>query len=211
MTKTNNSKFYITDTKTIDDWYQKRDEIKKSSDSLLWLTVYNDFFYARLESRYFGPIKLLQKGDCLGEGFAITALHCSMIEFLESTYRGINYKWVRNKKELKDYEYSRSGDCFVDFLTTKYPFNAIFNKGLAEDFYSSVRCGILHEASTKNGWRVWASSHSGKEIVCGETKTVFRDDFQKALLVYIRWYQQQLIESKDLQSAFIRKFNAICN
>ncbi|ODB33957.1 hypothetical protein BB427_20340 [Pseudoalteromonas sp. BMB] len=201
---------YITDTKKVDDWLLIRKEAIKSSDSLLWMTIFKDFFYGRLESRYLTPIKSLQKGSCLGEGFSISAIHCSIIEFLESTYEGINYKWVRKDSELGKYEYKSSKKCFINFLTQRYPFSIVFNEEIASDFYSSVRCGLLHEASTKNGWKVLASSHSGTEIVCAETKKVFRNDFQKAIDSYIAWYQTQLIKSDKLQKAFIRKFDSIC-
>lgn len=201
---------YITDTKTVDDWLLIRKEAMESSDKLLWMTIFKDFFYGRLESRYLTPIKLLQKGDCLGEGFSISAIQCSIIEFLESTYEGIAYKWVKKEAELGEYEYKSSKQCFINFLTQRYPFRTVFNEDAASDFYSSVRCGLLHEASTKNGWRVWASSHSGTEIICAETKKVFRNDFQKAIDSYVAWYQMQLIESRELQKAFVRKFDSIC-
>ncbi|TMP74502.1 hypothetical protein [Pseudoalteromonas sp. S1608] len=201
---------YITDTKKAEDWLLVREEAMQSSDSLLWMKIFNDFFYGRLESRYLKPIKLLQKGDCLGEGFSISAIHCSIIEFLESTYKGVNYKRVRKGSELGEYEYKSSKNCFISFLTQRYPFSQVFNDEIASDFYSSVRCALLHEASTKNGWKVWAASHSGTEIVCAETKKVFRNDFHKAIDSYVLWYRKQLLESEELQKAFIRKFDSLC-
>lgn len=201
---------YITDTKKAEDWLSIRNEALNSRDSLFWMKTFNDFFYGRLVSRYLTPIRQLQQGACLGEGFAISAIQCSMIEFLESTYEGINYKWVSKASDLGEFEYKSSRKCFIDFLTNKYPFNLVFNESLASEFYASVRCGLLHEASTKNGWKIWASSHSKTEIICENNKILFRDDFQRAIDSYVDWYKDQLLKSERLQKAFIRKFDALC-
>jgi len=80
---------------------------------------------------------------------------------------------------------------------------------LARDFYVGVRCGLVHEARTKDGWTIWGSDPSGK-IICSNNKVVYRDNFQSALLEFIDWYESALISDVPLQEAFVRKFDSLC-
>lgn len=89
------------------------------------------------------------------------------------------------------------------------PFNREFTKPLAHDFYESVRCGVLHEARTKNGWTISAKSKSGT-VVEPNLKIVYRDNFQSALLDFVEWYKRELPSRRDLHEAFLRKFNSLC-
>jgi len=206
---------YLTDSKTVQDWQAIRADALESNDKLFWRKVYVDFFWGRIKSRYLAPIELIAKnGSYHGEGFSIVAIQCSLIEFLESTFKGEKYRYVKKPAELKDYEYSDSKKCFLSFLKNRAPFNAIFDGEKADEkakeFYSSIRCGILHEATTKNGWRIWGKSDSGKKIICFESKKIYRDDFQDALKEYMISYGNKLVVDVELQRAFIRKFDALC-
>jgi hypothetical protein len=90
------------------------------------------------------------------------------------------------------------------------PFNAEFNAATAHDFYEGVRCGLLHEARTKNGWVIWAK-HGGRIIdVTGASKILYRDDFQTALLDFIAAFKVMLTSDRLVQAAFIRKFDSLC-
>lgn len=77
-----------------------------------------------------------EKGTFTGEGFSITTIQCSLVEFLESTVQGSSYDVQK--------------------------------------------------------------------------KLVFRNDLQKALQNFIESYGVDLLQSADLQAAFIRKFDALC-
>lgn len=201
---------YLTHSKIVDDWKEIRQELEASSDELLWRKAFTDFFWGRVQSRYLEPIDKLREHDSYtGYGFTILTLLCSLVEFLESSHKGHKYRYCKDK-ELREHEYNKSKQCFVDFLTTKQPFSQRFSAADAQEFYSSIRCGLLHEASTKNGWKLWGKSHSGEDIICMQTKTVYRDDFESAVKKYIKTYGDELASDKDLQEAFIRKFNALC-
>ena len=78
----------------------------------------------------------------------------------------------------------------------------------ARDFYG-VRCGLLHEARTKNGWTIWAKSSDGKTADPNQ-KVMYRDDFQTGLLAFVDCYKGALTTDKTLQEAFIRKFDSLC-
>ena len=56
--------------------------------------AFETYFEARLTTRYLKPIESLQASHTLnGEGFRLLAIHCSMIEFLESTLQGRTYRF----------------------------------------------------------------------------------------------------------------------
>ena len=201
---------FIAGWKKPSDWHSFRDKLSKEDSKDLWQKAFEVYFKARLDLRYFNPINVLKEnGTFEGEGFSIMAILCTLIEFLESTVRGLKYKFVRNKEDLKKYEYNTSSDIFIDFLSQRAPFSSHFDKKSAFDFYRNVRCGLLHEAHTKDGWTIWAKSPDGA-IVNKLDKIVYRDDFKKAFDEYIEGYGVKLLTDNDLQKAFIRKFDFIC-
>ncbi|MGX5835791.1 hypothetical protein ACWIJ6_16850 [Aeromonas piscicola] len=200
----------ITENKTSQDWLKLKIELESNDNELMWMKAYNDFFWSRINSRYFEPIKKLRENDSyLGYGFTIMTILCSLIEFLESSYCGKNYRHCKDK-DLKLYEYNRSKECFIDFLVSRPPFSERFNRDIASEFYSAIRCGLLHEASTKDGWRIWGKSESGEEIICYDQKKVFRDDFEDAVKKYMNIYRDELIKNDEQKMAFIRKFDSLC-
>lgn len=200
---------YIAGRKTPTDWYATRDGLSVGNPEN-WHQAFVDFFETRLYLRYLHPIRVLQdSGISQGEGFSIVAIQCSLIEFLESTAQGTNYRYASRRDPLGPYEYSSSQDVFVSFLRSRAPFSATFDDASAQDFYAGVRCGLLHEARTKNGWRIWAESLHG--IVANiAQRIVYRNNFQAALLQYIQTYGERLPHEPQLQEAFVRKFNDLC-
>lgn len=203
----------IAGYKTVADWTAIRGKLDNGdADTDTWNTAFREFFKERLETRYFQAIRKLQdiKKD-KGEGFAIVALHCSLIEFLASTAEGKTYKYQRNgRPSLGQFEYSNSGDIFITFLENHEPFKAMFsNQGTARDFYTSVRCGLLHEARTKNGWRIKVKQ-SATQAIDTDAKIVYRNKMQDAFDQFVAWYEKALSSDGTLQKAFIRKFDSLC-
>lgn len=202
---------HIAGSKTCNDWRVDRASLAIGSTPELWKTVAKEYFEQRVALRYLRPIEWLQKeGTYQGEGFSIVAIQMTLIEFLESTVRGVNYRFLRKGQQLAPFEYNRSGDVFVSFLTQREPFRKEFNEALGQDFYESVRCGLLHEAQTKNGWTIWAKSSSGS-LIDGTLKIVYRDNFQTALLKFVEWYKTALPTDTALQEALLRKFDYLCS
>jgi hypothetical protein len=200
---------FIAGNKRPEDWYAMRERLRKN-EADAWREAFSDYFEARLTLRYLRPIKVLQDNGTLeGEGFSIVTIQCSLIEFLESTAQGTNYRYLRLSEALQAHEYAKSQDIFVDFLQNREPFSATFDGTSAQDFYVGVRCGLLHEARTKNGWRIWAEGPSGT-IADVPNRIVYRNNFQEALLEYIKAYGKRLERDQDLQQGFIRKFDHLC-
>ena len=203
---------YIAGEKRAADWAKDRLSVAVGGEPSAWKKLFEDYFSSRLTLRYLEPIGTLQsKGKLRGEGFSIVAIQCSLIEFLESTVQGITYKRKARGVTLSRYEYSSSSKIFQTFLTTRAPFAAEFtDQGLAEDFYTGVRCALLHEARTRNGWRIRAKDPSGRERIIDRTgKLIFRNSFQQALLTFISEYGEQLTRDAQYQAAFIRKFDSL--
>lgn len=200
---------YIAGWKTPTDWKALRSRLF-AGESGAWSEAFTDFFDSRLNLRYLHPIKVLQSnGTFQGEGFSIAAIQCSLIEFLESTAQGTTYRYLRRGETLAPHEYTSSQEVFVAFLINRSPFSATFDAASSQDFYISVRCGLLHEARTKNGWRIWAKGPAGVVSNVAE-RIMYRDNFQESLLEYIKDYSERLQHDHALQQAFIRKFDSLC-
>lgn len=170
--------------------------------------TYEEFLEERLYARYLNPIDLL-KGQTNGEGFAIVSIQCAHIEFLAALKVGKNYRFPQNGQQLSEHEYSRSKDLFCGFLSSSEPFKAWFDSAdVAVDFYASVRCGLLHEARTKDGWRIKAS---GDVAIDYDNKVVYRNQLNGTITDYLSLYKEKLKSDAELQAAFIRKFNHLCD
>jgi hypothetical protein len=183
-----------------------------ANDKAQWEKAFAGYFHTRLHLRYLDPIKVLQdNGTFQGEGFSIAAIQCSIVEFLESTIQGKSYHFLRKgDPALGPYEYSSSSDIFISFLLHRMPFDKDFkDEQTARDFYVGVRCGLLHEARTKDGWTIRAKDSSGKTADCSQ-KIMYRDNFQTGLLTFVDWYKSALPVDNALQDAFVRKFDSLC-
>jgi hypothetical protein len=203
--------FIIAGKKRVSDWQAFKITLAAGGDAVSWQKAYMEYFHARLWHRYLKPIKTLQSsGSSAGEGFSIVAIQCSLIEYLESTIQGKSYIYSRSgKPPIGTYQYSGSGSMFESFLAKRPPFRHEFGPKEAHDFYVSIRCGVLHEARTKNGSTILAKNKSGR-IIDSNLKVVYRDNFQSALASFAQWYQQELLVNRDFQEAFIRKFDGLC-
>lgn len=199
----------IAHDKRVSDWIDLKKKLKDYSNNEAWTEAYNGFFWNRLDERYLTPIKVLQiHGNLNGEGYSIMTICCSLLEFLQSCYEGINYKY--SSPDSDKYEYKDSSEIFQNFLKNQPPFKSEFTNELAKGFYKNVRCGLLHEARTKEDWIINAKSET--KIVERQTDRiiVYRDNFYHALLEYAINYKYALLDSDEIKDAFIRKFNGIC-
>ncbi len=197
----------IARSKTIDDWKALRATLIVGKKER-WDEAFTDFLHARLRSRYLEPIETLRKsGKERGEGFAIVAIQCTLIEFLASTVEGKSY--TPDCKKLGPHKYSRSGQLVKDFLTKNQPFRSVFGEKLASDFYYSVRCGLIHEARTRNDWII-SARRPPDAMINADDKIVNRNRLQDAIVAFIDSYGRDLPSERSLQEAFIRKFDSLC-
>jgi hypothetical protein len=91
----------------------------------------------RFTERYLAPTL----ASCnVKHGFSSMAIGCLMVEALESFRQG----WPDTK--------NKSQQAFCSFFEAHDEFAAF--RGHAERFWKDVRCGILHQAETRGGWRI---------------------------------------------------------
>ena len=262
--KINNDRKYMNNStklfgrKIKQDWLDIRKKINQDlSIEKNWKDAV-ELIELRVETRYFKPIyDLIIKSDSLndksseddntvmalsGEGFAVMTLICSLIEFLQSCYEGKEY--IQNATQT-DTVYGHSGIKFKSFLRHHKPFRAVFSQPVeiqangindfADDFYSNVRCGLLHEAATKDNWKIKV----GDKIKQGDLnfndknfvdvsneaeKIIYRNNFFGAIKSYFEDYKKKIIENKEenfddgrgnrninLRKGFCRKLDLLCN
>ncbi len=191
------------------DWCAMRERLRKN-DAGAWREAFSDYFETRINLRYLSQIKVLQgMGTLQGEGFSIVSILCCLIEFLESTAQGSNYRYLKLGETLQAHEYVNSQNLIVEFLQIREPFSATFDATSAQDFYVGVRCGLLHEARSTNGWRILEEGPNGI-IADVANRILYRNNFQAALLEYIKVYGNTLEADQQLQQGFIRKFDHLC-
>jgi hypothetical protein len=197
--------FFIAGRLKPSDWYERKRLLIDRGSSDLWAATFDEFFWKRLLKRYLDPIKALQEGPSVGEGFSIVTIQCALIEFLAATRVGKNYRHLKKGQKLKEHEYSESRKLFTSFLSNEEPFKNWFkNENEAKEFYADVRSALMHEARTKNGWRIFAT---GNIAVDFSKKIIRRNSFQKEIDNYIELYRQLLLKDVEIQKAFIRKFD----
>lgn len=204
---------YIAGRLTGHDWLAFRKQVQVGGPEEPWAQAFADYFETRLKLRYLLPIDtLISEGTLRGEGFSIVALQCTLIEFLAAVKDGKNYRRLTKAEhkagvKIGPNEYDNSREIFTKFLSGDPVFAPAFPTiDEAEEFYVSVRCGLLHEAQTKNGWTIWAGTDQGP-IVDAKRKIVFRDKLQKAILGWVQGYGLSLVKDKTLQDGFLRKFD----
>ena len=203
----------IASNKTVQNWNDAKVLLTDYNQIDEWENAFNAYFIGRLNARYFEPIASIEKlVTKRGKGFSVMTIACSIIEFLETTYMGLSFNYAI--KGIKGYQYGHgvSKKLFDIFLTTRLPFAKTFDKSLAEDFYSQVRCGLLHEARTNGNWVIRTSSTAKQCVEIRPSETIlYYNLFLLDLEKYIQLYKTELLGSHDRKDAFIRKFDSLCN
>ena len=149
------------------------------------------FLSDRHRERFFEPLEVLQnaKSSGRGFGFAIMALCSLLIETIESYKKGLP------TSDKTDFD-----DLFLGIDISPYDKNAIKmeikgGRKMFEDFFKDsenkvcfpdvngglffqkIRCGLLHQAQTKGGWRIVRSGKYWDET----SLSINRDEFAARL------------------------------
>ncbi|MDR7371081.1 hypothetical protein [Flavobacterium aquidurense] len=183
----NTDDFLLTQTITVGQakqWITDKDDQAKEA-----LT---NFIYHRFYNRYIKHVKSMDSG------FLKMAVCCLMIETIESFKQG--------KKNTKPTGMGKK--MFEDFFKSEksnFPeFESIY-----KEFYYNIRCGILHQAETTNGWRIL---RSGK-ILDKTNKTINSEMFVKALEKSLQDYKTVLDNSTFTEVIWqnaVKKIKYIC-
>lgn len=150
------------------------------------------FVKERFEERYIKPFD----SNPHKNGFIMMASACLMIESLESFWQG----WKKSPN---------SALAFCQFFERNSYFDEI--RGLSLEFYTHVRCGIMHQGETTGGWHI---RRDLKKLFDKTTKTIdatiFLKEIKKALSDYCNILQKESWESERWVK-FRKKMKAICN
>ncbi len=192
-------------------WFALKARLQSEPSQQLWESAYLKFYRERIVTRYLHPIASIPDTQN-GEGFAIAALFCSLIEFLESCERGHNFRLVPRAQLLpNEYNQQQASGYFKSFIMTRKPFKTLIPPSLVGSFYSDVRCGLLHEARTSGTWVISSASSAGVLVSQSANQiTLFRRQLVPALEVYFADYRNRLLNDSNVQQAFIRKFDHLC-
>jgi hypothetical protein len=155
------------------------------------------FIRDRFTERYITPLESIpQEPKHLRNGFCTMAICCLMIEALESFWQG-----------LPDTNFPRgSSGAFCSFFDRSDNLKAF--RGHARDFYTHVRCGILHQAETTGGWKI-----RRKGILFDPTTTTINATrFHRELARCLDTYHNALASEpwkSEVWAAFNKKIKAI--
>jgi cation transport regulator ChaC len=169
---------------TIEDY--QRDETLRDKEAIAY------FIYRRFADRYITPLRPEDKSS--KHGFCTMAICCLMIETLESFRQG----WKDTNKK------GRGQRAFCLFFNREPAFELF--RDYAVDFYRGVRCGILHQAETTNGWLI----HRHGKLFVPQAKTINATKFHDALGNALKQYCEELRLS-DWDSLLWEKFREKMN
>lgn len=183
----NTEDFLLAQTVTVGQamqWISNKDDDAKQA-----LT---NFIYHRFYNRYIKHVKNIDSG------FLKMAVCCLMIETLESFKQGKKDTKAKGvgKKMFKTF-FKNERLNFPEFET------------INDEFYSNIRCGILHQAETTNAWRIL---RTGK-ILDKNNKTINAEIFVKALEKSLEDYKNVLHNSNFTELIWqnaLRKIQYIC-
>ncbi len=171
------------------------------------------FLRERYQERFFDPIRCLREaeGSEQGYGFAVMSLCCLLIETIECYRKGLpsshagelkkleqlpaNHSVPRPEWKLQEPFTVSSEVVFADFF--KESQHQRFFPGVnGSDFYHQIRCGLLHQAQTKGGWRI----HRVGRFWDDGQRTVNREEFAQRLKDCFDSFLGEL-EAEDCQNS----------
>jgi hypothetical protein len=148
------------------------------------------FIQERFEERYFRPAFDTPRDS--KHGFALIALGCLVVETLEAFYQGL----VNTK--------GKSRLLFQDFFERDTPLRVFASK--SDWFFYDIRCGILHQAEARNGWRILRSG-----ALCNpEGRTINAHRFLRELQAAVSGYGRALQSDDVCWAKFKVKMKAVC-
>lgn len=183
----------------VSDW-------RRAMESDDW-TLRIDIFKDRITGRFLEPIELIEKDVNIGNfaGFSIMALDCLLVETLSQFYQGIDETPRDHQKQF-----------WIFFRGSDY-FKPHFTRRLAGIFYSHIRCGLLHQAQTKNGTLIRADQETMIKSASGAPangiivdRIRFHDALKKEISTYISKLKMGGNHNAQLRENFIKKMQCIC-
>lgn len=177
-----------------------------------------NFIYHRLYGRYLKPFDFPDPDYIKNykNGFALMTSCCLLIE----TYASFTKKKYRNtdKQSAKTFgHFFTTEKRFIDFASGGLKVDGTIadkkDGGTPNDFFENVRCGILHNAETRNGWII--TRNNSKSYFNPLTKEINATKFANRLKSVLSDYRVELIrsdfEKDDVWINFINRLADLIN
>lgn len=168
-----------------------------------------NMIYQRFYDRYLKPHSFPSSDykKTYKNGFSMMASSCLMIETYMSFKQGIEDTERIGRK------------CFCDFFNSEPEFETLKDTSkndsghylkttIPSKFYYNIRCGILHQGETKEGWKITRKKE--KDIFDNSTLTLNAYKFMEALDIVLRRYKITL-ENEDWDSEIWEKLREKMN
>lgn len=159
------------------------------------------FLRERHYERFLEPIRCLIQAEASesGFGFSIMSLCCLLIETIECYRLGWPSSSARELRQLEasphnltvpSVEFKLTGPFDSQKFSSERTFINFFDEsqhrlhfpdlsGKGQEFYKSIRCGLLHQAQTKDGWRIRTSGRCYDDSP--DQKSINRYEFAQSL------------------------------
>ena len=198
---------------TVGDWKKLRDSLFQNNNKDNWEKAF-DVFNSRIESRFLNPInqiKLIDKNN--GEGFSIAIISIVLLEFIAAFEIGKIYEHEAKGPQ----EYSSSAGLLKDFIRKSNIFNSRIDLSHVNNFYTNIRCGLVHEARTKKSDVIISNrsiKNSNKKLFYFKDKGEYRlnrDLLLETIIEHIKEYRIKIIEpgNEEYRKSFLMKIDEI--
>jgi hypothetical protein len=156
------------------------------------------FIHDRFSERYITPLRAIPKSPKnLRNGFCTMAICCLMVEALESFWEGLATTRAPGASRA----------AFVSFFNRSDNLRPF--RPYADEFYTHVRCGILHQAETTGAWKIRRDGPLFLPKTLTINATRFHDELHKCLVTYCSALERERFDG-PLWTAFNNKMKAIC-
>lgn len=179
------------------------------------ISIFND----RISSRFLNPINSINNETDFekraGEGFSISLILIVLMESLASFEIG---KIYTQEKKFSPHLYNSSAKLFNEFLKNNEIFKEKFpnNRDARDLFYKNIRCGLVHEARTKNNDIILSNKSSrtaNSNLFYFKENNQYilnRDLFYETLKEFLEKYKNNLrLNCGDLRKKFILKMDEV--
>jgi hypothetical protein len=147
------------------------------------------FIQDRFEERYFRPALESERRH----GFGLMAIACLVLETLESFYQGLPDTLHQSRRMFRDF-FRRPTQL------------SVFGEG-GDWFFEDIRCGILHQAESRDGWRIKQTG----PLIDTTAKTINALEFVLELRNAVADYAGEIQRDEASWELFKTKMAVVCS
>jgi hypothetical protein len=189
-------RYYTDDGKLVEITVANVEQYIKDKDK----EALANFIHGRFYYRYIRPFECPSSKypRYYKNGFSMMANCCLLIETLETFQQG----WENSKNDSKS--------AFLKFFTRDKNFTEFACDDMPTIFYKNIRCGILHQGETTEGWKI--TRDGNKNLLDISNKKINATKFMEELEKSINDYKNELKKAEwedDVWKKAIKKIKAI--